>query len=75
MSDPDLLALLQDLQTQLAFQDDTIAALNDALAAQQRELLVLQRQLTLLKQRLDEQATALADLPAAGAASERPPHY
>lgn len=48
-------ALLVEVQTQLAYQEDTLRALNEALAAQQQEILVLRRQLQLLKQRQDEQ--------------------
>ena len=62
---------LIEVQSQLAHQDDTLAALNEALAAQQQEILVLRRQLELLKQRQDEQM-----LPADGpAGNEKPPHY
>ncbi|MBN7797955.1 SlyX family protein [Parahaliea mediterranea] len=80
MRDPDILspetvALLQELQSQLTFQEDTIASLNDALAAQQRELLVLRRQVELLKQQQDEHTAALSELPGGAAPAERPPHY
>jgi len=62
--------LLVDVQTQLAYQEDTVRQLNEALAAQQQEMLVLRRQLQLLKQRQDEQGpAAIAPL------DERPPHY
>ena len=65
--------LLEDVQTQLAYQEDTVRALNDALAAQQQEIMVLRRQLQLLKQRQDEQAQGAA---AAGFEADRkPPHY
>lgn len=64
---------LEELQSQLAFQEDTVAALNAALSGQQQEILTLKRQLALLKQRLDEQALHVdAEGPAA---SEKPPHY
>lgn len=69
----DVLAQLVELQSQMAFQDDTIAALNEALAAQQQEILVLREQLTLLKQRQEEQAAQLDQ--GGTAADERPPHY
>lgn len=69
----DIRQLLEDVQTQLAYQEDTVRALNDALAAQQQEILVLRRQLQLLKQRQDEQAQGAA---AAGFEAEpKPPHY
>jgi len=69
----DVLAQLVELQSQMAFQDDTIAALNEALAAQQQEILVLREKLTLLKQRQEEQAAQLDQ--GGPAADERPPHY
>jgi SlyX protein len=70
----ELLRQLADVQTQLAFQEDTVSALNEALARQQQEILVLRRQVELLKQRQDEQ-TAQLDPGAAGAQEEKPPHY
>ncbi len=69
-----LLEQLAEVQSQLAFQEDTVASLNEALAEQQREILLLKRQLALLKQRQDEQA-ALFDSGAASPAEEKPPHY
>ncbi len=68
----DVMALLAEVQSQLAFQEDTVASLNEALASQQQEILVLRRQLELLKQRQDEQA---AQSVPETAAQERPPHY
>ena len=66
---------LTDVQSQLAFQDDTVQALNDALALQQQELLVLRRQMELLKQQQEEQA-ARHDVDEAGVTPvEKPPHY
>lgn len=69
---------LVELQSQLAFQDDTINSLNEAVAAQQQEIIVLRQQLTLLKQRLDEQGERLAHGgggDSASPADEKPPHY
>ncbi|MBP6701269.1 MAG: SlyX family protein [Halioglobus sp.] len=60
------------VQTQLAYQEETVRQLNEALAAQQQEMLVLRRQLQLLKQRQDDQGHAGA---AAAPLDERPPHY
>lgn len=68
----DLRQALVEVQTQLAYQEDTVRALNDALAAQQREILVLRRQVQLLKQRQDEQGASPA---APLAMEEKPPHY
>jgi len=53
----ELAAELVDVQHQLAFQEDTITALNDALALQQKEILILRRQVELLKQRQDGSAS------------------
>lgn len=65
---------LEQMQMQLAFQEDTIHALNQAVSQHQRELLVLRRQLELLKQRQDE-AAAVQEEGAGPGAQERPPHY
>lgn len=45
---------VNDLQSRLAFQDDTIQALNDALVAQQRLIERLQLQVAALIKRQDE---------------------
>ncbi len=69
----DVIEQLVELQSQLAFHEDTVAALNEALAAQQREILVLREQLVLLKKRQEE---TQAQLDQGGEdADERPPHY
>ena len=64
---------LSEVQSQLAFQDEIVAALNDALASQQQDILLLRRQLELLKQRLDEQA--LGGVSSAPVTDQKPPHY
>jgi len=63
---------LTEVQSQLAFQEDAMQALDAALAAQQQEILVLRRQLALLKQRQDEQAAGQGG---AERLDEKPPHY
>lgn len=63
---------LVDVQTQLAYQEDTVRQLNQALSAQQQEILVLRRQMQLLKQRQDEQGHASGTT---AALDEKPPHY
>lgn len=74
MSTPDDTAeQLVDLQSQLAFQEDSVQALQQALAVQQQEILVLRRQLTLLKQRQDAHADQLDELTDPG--NQKPPHY
>ena len=52
MTQDQLVARVDELETRLAFQDDTIQALNDALAAQQFELDRLRRSLELVAKRL-----------------------
>ena len=66
---------LTEVQSHLAFQEDTISALNESLASQQRDILTLRRQLELLKQRLDEQAAGQASSTAVGMPDEKPSHY
>jgi SlyX protein len=74
MSTPDDTAQqLIDLQSQFAFQEDALQALQQALAAQQQEILLLRRQLTLLKQRQDAHADQLDELTDPGV--QKPPHY
>ncbi len=74
MEADELVRQLAEVQSQLAFQEDTLAALNEAVASQQQEILVLRGQLALLKQRQDEQA-AQFDPSTAAPADEKPPHY
>jgi SlyX protein len=69
----DMRQQLVEVQSQLAYQEDTVRELSDALAVQQQEILVLRRQLQLLKQRQDEQSAGNIDAPAT--AAEKPPHY
>ena len=63
---------LIDLQTQVAFQDDTIQTLNDALSSQQIEIEKLTRMVKIingqLKQFAPDQASSPSDEPP-------PPHY
>ena len=63
-----------ELQSQMAFQEATVEALNESLAVQQQEIILLRRQLELLKQRQEEQA-AVPESGGAGLSGERPPHY
>jgi SlyX protein len=69
-----LAADLMEVQSQMAFQEDTIAALNEALTHQQQEIIVLRRQVELLKQRWEEQ-NANTDHSQPPVLDERPPHY
>ena len=67
-----LQAQLVELQTQVAFQEDSITGLNTALADQQQDLNLLKRQWDLLKQQYSE---LQQQLPAGDVADEKPPHY
>lgn len=82
MDDRHAEAEIAKLQSELAFQSDSVQRLNDALATQQQDILLLQRQVALL----GEQLRALRDAGGNGGtqaegqdlgASEldRPPHY
>lgn len=62
---------LIDLQTRLAFQEDTLQSLNDVVADHQREIGDIRRQVGAL---IDQLEQVLTDLDA-GVENERPPHY
>ncbi len=63
---------LVELQTQLAFQDHTIATLNEALASQQKQLDVLRLELKLLREKMGDLEDRVETGPVA---NEKPPHY
>ena len=63
-----------ELETKLAFLEDTVRALDAALAAQQRHMLQLQQELEALRIRLREQGTRL-DAITPGEQEPPPPHY
>ncbi|TCO75646.1 SlyX family protein [Chromatocurvus halotolerans] len=70
-------AELERLQTEQAYQSETVRALNDALAAQQMQLIELRHHVRLLEARLRE---VLAGSEPDGDAGENsaeppPPHY
>ena len=69
-----LAADLVEVQTQLAFQEDTMSVLNEAIAGQQQEIILLRRQLELLKQRWEERDSSTDETPGPSV-DERPPHY
>ncbi|KDD68366.1 SlyX protein [Pseudomonas sp. BT76 TE3572] len=60
-----------DLESQLAFQDDTIQALSDVLATQQRAVERLQLQMTALLKRQEEMAGQFETFEE----EAPPPHY
>ncbi len=63
---------IEELESQLAFQDELHDKLNTTVARQDREILDLKRQLVLLNQRLKEFGEAI---PGNGPQDETPPHY
>jgi SlyX protein len=64
-----------ELQSQLAFQEDTLSSLDTALALQQQEILLLRRQVELLLARQQEcEANTNAGV-AFAVQDEKPPHY
>lgn len=71
LSQQQLIQTLVEVQTQLAFQEDTVSELSKALGVQQQEIMVLRRQLELLKQRQDESGSSQEP----GVVEEKPPHY
>ena len=63
---------VEELQAQLAFQEDTLSGLDAALAQQQQEVLLLRRQVQLLHERLTAQAGGQLGVTQG---DETPPHY
>ncbi|AWB68418.1 SlyX protein [Saccharobesus litoralis] len=63
---------VEELETKVSFQEDTIEQLNAALASQQEEMLILKKQLTLLAQRL---TTLQPDAVIPQSQEAPPPHY
>lgn len=65
---------LIELQTRIAYQEDTIGQLNQVITKQDADILQLQHQMRLLAKRIDELSFAQAD-GAEEVTNERPPHY
>ena len=66
------------LEAEIAFQGETVNALNEALAKQQQDLLLVQRQVALLAEelrKLRERSTDRASDVGHDPVSEKPPHY
>jgi SlyX protein len=69
---------LVELQTQFAFQEDLLAALDARVAAQDREIQQMQTKIEALKSLCRQLVDSLEQQPLGGADSsmqERPPHY
>jgi SlyX protein len=63
---------LIELQTQLAFQEHTIAELNDVVTAQQKQLDLLRLELKMLRDKLGDIELRVETGPQG---QEKPPHY
>lgn len=61
-----------DLQTRLAFQEDSIDSINLTVTRQQSRIDLLQREILRLKEMLEDVRGSQGD---AGSATELPPHY
>ena len=74
MTDPieSLVKRVEEVESQLAFQDELIDSLNGTVAKQDGEILELKRQFSLLSERLKEIGDAS---PGAAPQDETPPHY
>ncbi|MBN7819151.1 SlyX family protein [Bowmanella yangjiangensis] len=68
----EILQSIEDLQTKVAFQDDTIEKLNQALADQQKQLDALQFQMKHVVDRLRQQQVSNI---ASESEETPPPHY
>ena len=63
---------IEELESQLAFQDELIESLNGTVARQDGEILELKRQFSMLSERLKEIGDAS---PGSAVQDETPPHY
>ncbi len=70
MNAQDFQEQLIELQTQLAFQEDTLLALNDVITRQQADIEALQRRCEKLEQQYEQALNSLEQV-----SNERPPHY
>ena len=68
-----ILERLQELESQLAFQDELHAQLNDIVARQDREISDLKKQVQALSARLRDLGDSMPGQ--SDPASEAPPHY
>ena len=72
MNEIKLQETIMDLQTRLAFQEDSIDSINLTVTRQQSRIDLLQRELLRLKEILEDVRGSQGD---AGSAGELPPHY
>jgi SlyX protein len=62
---------LEELETRVVFQEDTIQKLDDALAAQQQQIMDLERQIQIMGTQIKE----IELEPASSGPEAPPPHY
>lgn len=72
MNQADFEYQIEMLQSQVAFQDETIDALNQAVTDQQQQLIVLQRQVKLLAEKVK---SSKPDSVRPASEEPPPPHY
>lgn len=70
----DLQARIIELETRLAFQEDTLNELNAVIARQDHEVILLRQQVALIAKRLDDYSYS-QEQGSTQASHERPPHY
>ncbi|MBU2986002.1 SlyX family protein [Saccharophagus degradans] len=67
--------IVEDLQTRLAYQEDTLNKLNDLVVLQTRELADVKKQLALVYKKMSDMSYQLESQQDGGVDSEVPPHY
>ena len=72
MNERKLQETIMDLQTRLAFQEDSIDSINLTVSRQQSRIDLLQREVLRLKEMLEDVRGSQGD---AASATELPPHY
>jgi SlyX protein len=70
-----LAAQIIDLQTRVAYQDDTLAQLNDVITRQQQDIDRLNQALVRLAEKMQAMPGDGGDLDSNAGSDERPPHY
>lgn len=70
----DLMQRMANLESQLAFQEDTIETLNQLVTQQAREFQTLQRKMQVLGEKFQQMSDRQSDEPS-NPADEVPPHY
>lgn len=66
---------IADLQTRVAFQEDTLHALNEVITTQDAVIARMQEQLRVLNKKLDDIANSLEQRATAVGDEPPPPHY